>query len=177
MYVWRGKNRRDKRNLLLLGETFWGASKGAEDHEAEDAALTIDLEQKHIDYYAVKVKAMMEMYLTNPEGNNEVDLLIDEMKKAAATAANFVNVDEIEQFKRDDTKVTVRDLFLKYSLPGAEEYINSEGLKNLFSDLQMTMSKKQFLKYVKMLNIEEKHSAVEFESFYEGEKMLCTLEI
>lgn len=169
MYVWRGKNRRDKRNLLLLGETFWAASKGAQSNELADANLREELEQKHVDYYAVKIRALMEMYMTNPGGKNEIALLIDVLNKADSRLAGFVRSDDINEMKREETRTNLFDIFKRYTLPGLD-LIDEQGLAKLFGDLQMTLSKKEFYAYLKRLNITTKDTAVDFDGFYQGER-------
>jgi hypothetical protein len=166
MYIWRGKNRRDKRNLLLSGETFWGAEKGAKNFEHEDNVLRLEREADHIRYYSNKIKALMTQYLDTEKGHKEVDLLVLEREK-------FIDPNEtlIKQTEEENELVRANlfDIFVKFCLPETT-YISKEGLKDLFSDLQLTMSERSFNKYVKKLNLERKDAAVDFDSFFNGKK-------
>lgn len=165
MYVWRGKNRRDKRNLLLLGETFWGAEKGAKNLEHEDNVLRLERENEHVEYYARKVKALMTQYLATPNGLKEIDLLLAEQDKTSDGAVLMLLTGDEEKDER--IRANVFNVYQGFCVPEST-FIDKTGLKNLFSDLQLTMSQRQFQKYLVKLNIQKTNKAVDFDSFFDG---------
>lgn len=165
MYLWRGKNRRDKRNLLLGGDLFWGAEKGAKNLAHEDSVLRVELEEKHVSYYGSKVRALMIQYLSTPNGRREVELLVAELEKNAQFNSMLSLSDNEEE--NETLKRNIFDIFKDFCLPETE-YIDKDGLKKLFSDLQLTMSKREFDVYVKKLNLQGKTAAVNFDGFFDG---------
>lgn len=165
MYIWRGRNRRDKRNLLLSGTTFWGAEKGAKNFEHEDNVLRLEKEEEHIQYYSKKVRALLTQYYMTENGRKEVEVLIDEQEKQAAVGTSVLIKDTEEE--NELIRANVFDIFQAFCLPETT-YIDKEGLANLFSDLQLTMTKRHFDQYLVKLKIKAKGSAVDFDGFYDG---------
>lgn len=165
MYVWRGRNRRDKRNLLLSGTTFWGAEKGAKNFEHEDNVLRLENEEEHINYYARKIRALLIQYFQTENGRKEVELLIQEQEKSLADAPSLLVKDTEEE--NELLRANVFDIFQAFCLPETT-YIDKDGLARLFSDLQLTMTKRHFEQYLVKLNIKAKGSAVDFDGFFDG---------
>ena len=174
MYIWRGKNRRDKRNLLLGGERFWGAEKGAKNFEHEDSVLRLEKENEHVQYYGKKIKALMIQYLSTEKGMNEVELLLKELEKTEHFATMLSLKDNNEHNER--IKANVFDLYQSFCLPETT-YIDKDGLAELFRDIQMTMSKSHFEKYLTKLNLKQKGSTADFDGFYQGMFFLYILYI
>jgi len=174
MYVWRDRNRRDKRNLLLYGEAYWGAEKGAQDFHVEERRERLEGELRHVEYYRHKVRQLMNEYLTTKDGGLEVSLVIDQMEQSAA----FDYLTDIgsvgsNAHMRDD----VMQIFRKFSLADDPEEIDQVGLERLFSDLQLSMTKKQFNAYLKKLQVVSLKTRVHFSEFYDGKLSSVTQQL
>jgi hypothetical protein len=167
MYIWRGKNRRDKRNLLIGGDLFWGAEKGAKNFEHEDNVLRLELEEKHVAYYGKKVRALMTQYLQTVNGKREVELLLTELDKNLQYTSMLALTDDEDA--NETLKANVFNIYQQFCLPETT-YIDKEGLMKLFSDLQLTLSKREFDKYAKKLNLQSKGAAVDFDGFFDGKQ-------
>lgn len=98
-------------------------------------------------------------------GRKEVEILIQEQEKQVAAGASILLKDTEEE--KELIRANVFDIFQAFCLPETT-YIDKEGLGNLFSDLQLTMSKNQFEQYLVKLKIKAKGSAVDFDGFYDG---------
>jgi hypothetical protein len=169
MYIWRGKNRRDKRNLLLGGELFWGAEKGAKNFEHEDHVLRLEREEAHVKYYGRKIKALMIQYLSTPNGMVEVELLVNELEKNQLFA-NMLTLSDNED-QNEELRANVFNIFQEFCLPETT-YIDKDGLMKLFSELQLTMSKRKFDTYATKLNLIKKGAAVDFDGFFDSKAFI-----
>lgn len=101
MYIWRSKNRRDKRNLLLLGEVGWTVSaEDAISPIAEDELLRNEKEKEFVQYFTKRIVNLMETYLETNDGLKEVDLVRRELERfrrlsaGPASAAFGMNITE-----------------------------------------------------------------------------------
>lgn len=74
-----------------------------------------------------------------------------------------------DEEKDERIRANVFDIFQAFCVPEST-YIDKNGLKSLFSDLQLTMSQKQFEKYLVKLNIQKKGAAVDFDGFFESKQ-------
>jgi hypothetical protein len=169
MYIWRGKNRRDRRQHALAGSADWGVPVGSQNHEAEDELIRYNGEIAHIEYFGQKTKYLMEKYLQTPHGRKEIQLLLDDVNKLDSRISNFVKLDEVKEENISKMKKNIRVLFGKFSV-GKSNLITVPGLQALLSDLQMTMSKKQFDEYLKELPFEDTTDGLllDFEDFYQS---------
>ncbi|RYH18262.1 hypothetical protein EON65_27410 [archaeon] len=81
MYIWRSKNRRDKRNLLLLGEVGWTASADDVSPIAADEILRNEKEKEFVQHFTKRVVSLMDSYLDTNDGLKEVDLVRRELER------------------------------------------------------------------------------------------------
>ncbi len=169
MYIWRGKNRRDRRSNALAGSSLWGVPSGSHNHEAEDELLRYEGERNHIEYFAQKTKFLMEKYLGTPHGREEVDLLLDDISRLHERLSGFVKLSELNKEKKITIKKNVRVLFGNFSISGSN-LITVDGLKAMLSDLEMTMNKEEFDEYRGRLIWEDTTDGLllDFEDFYTG---------
>jgi len=174
MYVWRDRNRRDKRNLLLYGETYWGAEKGASGYHLEERRVRLEGELRHVEYYRHKIRLLMNDYLKTKDGEVEVSLVIDQMEELAA----FDYLTDIGSVGANaHIKDTVMEIFQNFSLASDPEEIDQVGLEKLFSDLNLVMTKKQFNAYLKKLQVVSLKSRVHFTDFYDGKRLSDAAEV
>lgn len=159
MYIWRGKNRRDKRNLLLSGEYGWGCEKGASSYSKTENEIRLENENKHIEYYDVKIRLLMEQYMNTNDGKDEILLLIKEIEKEQPSYLVF---DDIQ------AKELLFDIYKSFCIPDTTK-INKDGLRNLMINLNLIITKKDFDNFIKKLNLHKVEVlSVDFESFYKG---------
>ncbi len=76
MYIWRGKNRRDRRNFLLVGPQLWGPPKDSENTDLLDECLRIEHENDHMEYFYNQVRPIMHNYLESHEGLEEIGMCL-----------------------------------------------------------------------------------------------------
>jgi hypothetical protein len=161
MYIWRGKNRRDKRNLLLLGEAAWTATAEDKCTTLEDEILRCEKEKQHVDYFVNNTKNLITEYLYTEDGSLEIDLLRREIERERRN--ELAEVDEMETMKTG-----IYDIYKDFTLEEGCDDIDREGLKDLLSHLNMTVSEKQFNQYLQKLNFTTEKETISFEEFYTG---------
>eukprot|EP01031_Cornospumella_fuschlensis_P032662 gene32662-39488_t len=102
MYIWRSKNRRDKRNLLLLGENGWTASAEDVSPIAEDEILRNEKEKEFVQYFTKRIVDLMEKYLDTSDGLREIDLVrreLERFRRLSALPTHFATVPEKKKTK------------------------------------------------------------------------------
>lgn len=151
---------------------FWGAEKGAKNFEHEDNVLRLELEQAHVSYYGKKIRALMIQYLSTINGKKEVELLVNELEKNLQYNTVLAITDDEEA--NESLKANVFNIYQAFCLPETT-YIDKEGLMKLFSDLQLTLSMREFDIYVKKLNLQGKGAAVDFDGFFDGKLQLLNI--
>jgi hypothetical protein len=109
MYIWRRKNRRDRRNLLLSGPFVWGAPKGEYNTDAEDDMLRHEGEAQHTGYFRDRIRVVMHEYLNSVNGLAEVEHLITYMDEAARRLALLEAEEELARIKREGGKAKALD--------------------------------------------------------------------
>jgi Ca2+-binding EF-hand superfamily protein len=90
---------------------------------------------------------------------------VDELEKNLQYSTMLKLTDNEEA--NEALKANVFNMYQGFCLPETT-YIDREGLMKLFSDLQLTMSKREFEQYVKKLNLQGKGAAVDFDGFFDG---------
>ena len=80
MYIWRGKNSRDRRDLSTSSFFKWGAYKGATTKNDGDSQLRYDGEMKHVNYFGTKIYMLMYNYLNTENGKKELDAMISHLE-------------------------------------------------------------------------------------------------
>ena len=171
MFIWRGKNSRDKRHNLIAGDVFWTTNHHTKDHTEEEQRLCYEREQEHVRYFTKRIKKLMEDYLNTAHGKVEVDLMKKELHKYRENATNFTSKEDQILNERESTKKNFELLYKKFVIKDTM-YINSEGIKALLRELKMDMSKKEFESYLAKINLSGKEDVLEFEDFYHGKRPL-----
>lgn len=167
MYIWRNKNRRDKRNQLLLGEQGWTKASDDRDHEADDEILRFELEHKHVDYFKARIRQLMESYLETPSGQVEIEILRRDLELYRHNNDDILLDLDRELREKEEMMISMRELFRRF---GSQEYeeITRKGLKALLSHIQMEMNEKQFLVYSEKCGFTEDKKTITFQEFYDG---------
>ena len=171
MYIWRNKNRRDKRNQLLLGEKGWTKASDDRDHEADDELLRFAHEQKHIEYFQDRIRSLMEIYLDTPAGKHEIVILRRDLELYRLNNDDILlDVDRVAR-EKEEMLISMKELFRRF---GSNEYeeITRDGLKNLLGHLQMTMSESQFQQYCTKCGFSSDRETITFQEFYDGKRLL-----
>lgn len=87
MYIWRSKNRRDRRHLRLSGAAAWGPPRGETSTEVADDLLRHEGEAVHVGYFHDRIRVVMHKYLNSSNGKDEVGLLVGALDEAARRLA------------------------------------------------------------------------------------------
>jgi len=80
MYIWRGRNSRDRRDFQTSSFWKWGAYKGATTKNDGDCQLRYDGEMKHVNYFGTKTYMLMYNYLNTENGIKELDAMIHHLE-------------------------------------------------------------------------------------------------
>lgn len=120
MYIWRGKNRRDRRNLLLLGDNAWTSNHDDHNYEEEDEKLRYEKELQHIEYFSKRVRQLMEEYLDTAEGNFEINLLRKELELERRAQERLIDSEENRINDAETMRKNVMEIFRRYAIPGSE---------------------------------------------------------
>jgi calmodulin len=91
MYIWRGKNRRDRRDNKLQGLFSWGPDRYAKSEELDDDILRHEREEVHVDYFRHRVRVVMHEYLGTNNGKIEIQKVVAHLDELA-----HKEVDELE---------------------------------------------------------------------------------
>ena len=131
MYIWRGKNRRDRRENKLQGLFGWRADPSVRNDRLEDDILRQEQEEIHVGYFRHNIRVIMHNYLNSQNGLLEVSRIIqhlDDMAlKKAIEEAEAAALETGEKF--DASKVVampaeikkrsnVYEVFRKYDADG-----------------------------------------------------------
>ena len=84
MYIWRGKNRRDRRENVLIGHAAWvprEITHNPDLHAEEDELLRFEQEKKHVAYFSNQISDIMNGYLETETGKKELNLVVQEIEK------------------------------------------------------------------------------------------------
>lgn len=191
MYIWRGKNRRDRRDFLLDGPLLWGPRKQDVDTDKQDDLLRHESEAEHMKFFHDKTRRVMFDYLLTPEGQEEIRLVAIEIdrvdaqykrkqklaqEKAAANAAAAIkdgkltleDVAEMAQFDPDaqekERKKTVYEVFRKYDVDGSDS-IDVFEMRKLLNEIKMKLTDEEFVALFKSLDTDG-GGEIDFEEFY-----------
>jgi len=183
MYIWRRKNRRDRRNLLLSGPFVWGAPKGEYNTDAEDDMLRHEGEAQHTGYFRDRIRVVMHEYLNSVNGLAEVEHLITYLDEAARRLALLEAEEELARIKREGGKAKALDkdkvvvvpmemkkkkniyeIFRKYDADGGGT-IDKDELRVLLTDLKVPMSDEELEELMDELD-EDGGGDIGFEEFY-----------
>jgi hypothetical protein len=117
MYIWRGKNRRDRRNLNLSTEFVWGATKNEPLKDDEDGYLREDHEQHHVEYFKHKIRILMHEYLNSANGEIEIELLTRELEKDHVLQDRSQETPEQYEIRR---RKQIHEVFRKFDADGSD---------------------------------------------------------
>jgi len=120
-----------------------------------------DLEAKHVAYYTTNVKHVMQQYLSTKNGMKEVDLVVGEMDKS--DSGSLLDHEGGEQ--EEALRLNIFDMYESFCLPDST-HIDREGLKRLFADLRLDMTKKHFEAYMRKLKIFDVEAVSDFDTFF-----------
>lgn len=181
MYIWRGKNVRDKRNLLLLGEHGWAVPSDEKSHIIEDEKLRHEKEAQHVHYFTKKIRVLIDKYLDTEDGQREINLMrreLERLRRAKIRDPNYKTDIDTEQ---EDMQKNVLEIFRQFAVAGSESameadqsgkahsggLMDQDGLRRLMAYLTMPMTDKKFKKYLKKLKFSDTKVVVTFEEFYQ----------
>lgn len=88
MYIWRNRNRRDRRENKLDGLFTWGPSKEACDTMESDDILRQEGEEIHTGYFHDRIRVVMHEYLGTNNGKAEVDKMIQHLDEVSLEKAH-----------------------------------------------------------------------------------------
>lgn len=177
MYIFRGKNRRDHRNLLTSSPlAVWGTPK--EDYRANDALLRWELEQKHVEYFVKRIHQLMYQYLNTDNGKKEVSYIVSHLESRAAKALadeieNETDPDKRAKLKLHKTasiapealkKKNIYEVFRKYDSDGSGN-IDMDELRVLLTELNVPMKDEELRELMSELDADNE-GGIDFEEFY-----------
>ena len=179
MYIWRGKNRRDRRQYKLSGPFVWGAAKGSHSTELEDDILRQEGEEAHVNYFHDSIRVTIFKYLNTVEGKIEVDYVIKELEEdakklaiaealAAAKAAGGggqVDLTKVVVVPAEmKKKKNIYEIFRKYDADGSDSIDKGE-IRILLDELNVPMTKEELDELFEELD-EDGGGEIDFEEFY-----------
>lgn len=177
MYIWRGKNRRDRRENKLQGLFGWRAHPSVRNERLEDDILRQEQEEIHVGYFHQNIRVIMHNYLNSKNGLLEVSRIIghlDEMAmKKAVEEAEAAALESGEKF--DKTKIVavpaeikkrsnVYEVFRKYDADGGGT-LDMEELTVLLEELKIFMTEEELENLFDELD-EDGEGGIDFEEFY-----------
>lgn len=178
MYIWRGKNRRDRREQLTGGVFFWGPPKGTENKIADDEILRQEFEDKHVFTFQQRNRKLIFNFLNTKQGQYEIGLVADEMDrlnteklKATKLEAGEKLIDEngqeivIEAVPEEMKKrATIYEIFRKFDEDGSDSIDRNE-LRTLLDELRVPMTDDELVVLVNRLDTDG-GGEIDFEEFY-----------
>jgi Ran GTPase-activating protein (RanGAP) involved in mRNA processing and transport len=177
MYIWRNRNRRDRRNNKLDGLFTWGAATEASNTQVADDILRQEGEEIHAGYYHDRIRVVMHEYLGTKNGKAEVQKMINHLDeislekqiKAAEEEANATG----KKLKKEDIvhvndAVTKRhniyEVFRKYDADGGGT-LDPDELRVLLDELNVPMSDDELIELFDELD-EDGEGGIDFDEFY-----------
>ena len=164
MYIWRGRNRRDRRNLKLSKEHTWGPSKQAVELD-EDEDLRVRMEAEHINSMVKRTYVRIFKYLDTKQGKNEIELVAHEIESMHEVAAG--HDDESEEIfvpPEMKKKKNIHEIFRKYDADGSDSMDQGE-LKVLLDELNVPMNEEELDELWEELD-EDGGGEIDFDEFY-----------
>lgn len=174
MYIWRGKNRRDKRNFLLGAEEYWGAPSGSKSFDVEDEILRHEQEVFHVNYFTKRIELLMQQYLDTPDGMAEVQLILKELSHTRTKESDYRNFDDFDTNQKEKMKKNIFEIYRMFS-DNHSELIDREGLRKLLDYLDMQMPDKPFDLWCRNMRLNEVYVLLEFEVFYDSKFLIVFL--
>lgn len=164
MYIWRNKNRRDKRNNLLNGIKAWFDKDSNLRKEIEnDIILRENNEKKHIQYFFDIVRKAIHDYLNTPNGHEEIDLVITEIELNEKKKKDLNINDDVHDFV-EQRKTIIHEIFRTFDADGSNS-IEIEEMRALLKQLNIKIEEEAFQELFKSLDIDG-GGGIDFEEFY-----------
>ncbi len=186
MYIWRGKNRRDRRNLLTSAAiAVWGPSKKEVNNDASDILLRYEGETQHVEYFSKKIHLLMHNYLNTANGKEEIDYMV----KYLDSSDRVYSLDEIDEdgirkpselindksnnkVGKTEKKVppemlkknNIYEVFRKFDADGSGN-IDRDELVILLKELNVPMKEKEIDELMEELD-SDGGGGIDFEEFY-----------
>lgn len=177
MYIWRGKNRRDRRENKLQGLFGWRAHPTVRNERLEDDILRQEQEEIHVGYFRHNIRVIMHNYLNTQNGLLEVSRIIQHLDevahKKAVEEAEAAALESGEKF--DKSKIVaipaeikkrsnVYEVFRKYDADGGGT-LDMEELSVLLEELKIFMTEQEMEDLFDELD-EDGEGGIDFEEFY-----------
>ena len=179
MYIWRGKNRRDRRSDKLGGLFTWGADKTAYNTEEEDDLLREEGEAVHTGFFHDRVRVVMHEYLSTSNGLEEVRKMVQHSQHAAEEKA-FAEAEKLaiergEKFDKNKKIVVISDavtkrnniyeIFRKFDADGGGT-LDPDELRVLLDELKVPMTDEELVELFDELD-EDGEGGIDFDEFYD----------
>jgi len=177
MYIWRGRNRRDRRENKLAGLFGWGADKAAYSTVQFDDILRQEQEEIHTGYFHDRIRIVMHEYLGTKMGKEEVQKMILHLDESAKEKAHKEAREEAEARgeKFDAGKIVVineavtkrhniYEVFRKFDADGGGT-LDPDELRVLLDELNVPMTDEELVELFEELD-EDGEGGIDFEEFY-----------
>lgn len=189
MYIWRSKNRRDRRHFRLSGPAGWGPPRSETSTEVADDLLRHEGEAQHVGYFHDRIRVVMHQYLNSSNGRDEVSHLVGALDEAARrlaiakaeeeaeaeAAARTANKGSKTRKAVDHSKIVVvpeemtkrkniYEIYRKFDADGSGGMDQNE-LKVLLDELKVPMTAEELEALFDELD-EDGGGEIEFEEFY-----------
>jgi len=116
MYIWRGKNRRDHRNLATSSPlAVWGPPKGESQKYDNDVLLRYDGEMAHVGYFKKKTHMLMHDYLSTENGKIEIKYLVRHLG-SNERLDDLANVDDPSTVSKNERPVIPTEALKKKNI-------------------------------------------------------------
>eukprot|EP01041_Mallomonas_annulata_P005712 gene5712-11530_t len=174
MYVWRSKNRRDRRGFLTSGSALWGAPDGSKETSKEDERYRQEHEKEFVGNYKRHMKTLIFEYLSTKHGQIEIQCVGVEIEKANKILRD---AEEAEHKKNKsfmptsvvaapgmNEKAAIEKIFNKFDSDGSKS-IDRQELKVLLSVLKVELTEEKLDKLLRELDADGTEE-IEFEEFY-----------
>jgi hypothetical protein len=124
MYIWRGKNRRDRRDFALCGEQLYVPPQITRDpdtdaalgNKASDELKRYEGECKHIEFFTHQIADIMNGYCNTPPGIKELELVMNEVKRDREKNEKLMSEHEKQHELKKELKPIVFQMFSIYSV-------------------------------------------------------------
>ena len=178
MYIWRGKNRRDRRGLLTSLEFVWGAPKNDESNVAErELELREEGEEIHVGFFRRRIRGLIGEYLETDDGKIEIDLVVKELEKEASRRDELHQKKlkgELKEVDDEDAdteiapelknKQNIYEVFRRFDTDGSGA-IDKDEMAELITVLNVPMKDEELDKLMDELDADG-GGGVDFEEFY-----------
>ena len=177
MYIWRGRNRRDRRENKLSGLFGWGADKTSKSTQQFDDILRQEQEEVHTGYFRDRVRIVIHQYLGTENGKLEIKQMVNHLnevakekaiKEARAAALSSGQKFDATKVKTVNDAVTKRhniyEVFRKFDADGGGT-LDPDELRVLLDELKVPMTDEELGALFEELD-EDGEGGIDFDEFY-----------